>query len=102
MQYLLFAVKSVKIVANVVILLLGLRLILKLFGASADIAIVSWIYDLSYIFISFLDKIFTNPQFAGRFIIDLATLFGIIIYGFIAYLITEFLESMIYRSGGSN
>lgn len=99
MQYLLFAVKSIKIVTSIIIVFLGLRLILKLFGASSDIAVVSWIYNASHYFISFLDKIFTNPQFAGRFIVDLAALFGIIIYGFIAYLITELLESIIYRAG---
>ncbi len=99
MQYLFLTVRIIKAISGTIIFVLGLRLILKLLGASSDVLVVNLVYDVAGFFISFLDTMFTNPQFSGRFIIDLSALFGIMLYGFLSYLLTEILESIIYRIG---
>jgi uncharacterized protein YggT (Ycf19 family) len=67
--------------------LLGLRLILRLLGASAKSSFAAVVYNLSEPFIRPFVGIFNtsiDDQIAG---IELATLFAMLIYGLLGYLI---------------
>ena len=68
-------------------LLLGLRFILKLFGANAGNDLVNWVYETSGAILDPFRGIFPTQVFKSAFVIEFSTLFAIIIYGLIALLL---------------
>lgn len=83
----------VNIVLTVVGALLGLRLILKLFGANADNSFVNWIYESSAEILGPFRGIFPSPNLDG-FVIEFSTLFALMVYailGMLAFYVIELL-----------
>lgn len=87
------------IVVDIVETFLVLRLILKLFGASASAPFVQWIYNTTDPLLWPFRGMFTTSSLQGGLLIEFSTLFAIIIYLFVGYLVTEILEILIYRAG---
>lgn len=87
---------SINIIANFVEFLLGLRIILKLFAASPQAPFVSWLYNttepLLYPFIG----MFPAPKISGGFIIEFSSIFAILIYSLLAYLLQEIISTLIH------
>jgi len=67
-------------------LFLGVRFILKLFGANAGNCFVNWIYETSSTVLDPFRGIFPTQVFKGLFVIEFSTRFAIIIYALIAML----------------
>jgi uncharacterized protein YggT (Ycf19 family) len=86
------------IIVDVVETFLILRLLLKLFGASISAPFVQWIYETTDPLLWPFHGIFPSPSLARGFLIEFSTLFAIIIYLLVAYLITEILDSLIFRA----
>lgn len=77
--------------------LIGVRLILKLFGANPTAPFVTWIYDTSQALVGPFAGAFPAPRLSGGFVIEFSALFAMLIYAFIAYLISEFVKFIEMR-----
>lgn len=78
--------------------LLGLRIILKLLGASTSAPFVVWIYDTTKpILTPFLDM-FPSPELAPKLTVEFSSLFAIIIYSFIGYLLSDIINILNIKS----
>lgn len=78
--------------------LLALRLLLVLFRASSVAPFVRWVYETTDTLIYPFVGMFPSPQLQSGIVIEFATLFAIVFYIFIGYLITETIETLIYYS----
>jgi uncharacterized protein YggT (Ycf19 family) len=78
--------------------LLGLRIILKLFGASTTAPFVRWAYETTQPLLAPFIGMFPSPKLPDGFIIEFSALFALMIYSFIGYLATELLDTLIYYS----
>ncbi len=70
-------------------LILGLRIILKLFGANKTAPFVQWIYETSAPLLYPFEGIFPSAALEGRFVIEFSALFAVIIYSLIGYFLTK-------------
>jgi uncharacterized protein YggT (Ycf19 family) len=68
-------------------IILGLRFILKLFGADAGNAFVAWLYETSGAILDPFRGIFPTQVFQSNFVLEFSTLFAIILYAIIALLL---------------
>jgi hypothetical protein len=66
---------------------LGLRLILKLFGANASNGFVNWVYEMSGVLLDPFRGIFPTPVFQSTYVLELSTIFAMIIYSILAMLL---------------
>lgn len=73
-------------------LILGLRFILKLFGANAGNDFVNWVYETSAAALDPFRGIFTTQVFKSAFVIEFSTLFAIVIYALVAILLVFVVE----------
>jgi uncharacterized protein YggT (Ycf19 family) len=73
-------------------LILGLRFILKLFGANGGNDFVNWVYETSAAVLDPFRGIFPTEVFKSAFVIEFSTLFAIIIYALIAMLLVFVVE----------
>jgi hypothetical protein len=73
-------------------LFLGLRFILKLFGANASNDFVNWVYETSGAILDPFRGIFPTQVFKSTFVVEFSTLFAIIIYALIAMLLVYVID----------
>lgn len=73
-------------------LFLGLRFILKLFGANASNDFVNWIYETSGAILDPFRGIFPTQVYKSTFVIEFSTIFAMIIYAIIAMLLVYIIE----------
>lgn len=78
--------------------LLGLRLILRLFAANSANEFVSWVYDTSRPLIEPFETVFPTTQVGDGFVIEISTLFALVVYGIAAMLVMNFLEQSTART----
>lgn len=78
-------------VVSIIEFLLVLRLLLILFGASASSQFVAWIYDLTGRLVAPFSGAFPNLVLGG-FVIELSTVFAMIGYAIIGWLIVQVLS----------
>jgi len=88
----------VNIVFTIIGFLLGLRILLRFFGANPNTPFVSWIYDSSDSLLAPFAGIFPVTRLEGGFILDFPAIFAIIVYAFIGYLIIEAVEIISIRA----
>lgn len=70
----------VNLILSIVGVILGLRILLKLFSANADNAFVQWVYEQSGEILGPFRGIFPAPSIDG-FTIDFTAIFGLLVYG---------------------
>ncbi len=80
----------VKIVFTFVEAMIGLRILLKLFGASTAAPFVRWVYATSHPLLAPFEGMFPSPHLTGGFIIEISALFAFLAYAFVEYLVEEF------------
>ncbi len=66
---------------------LGMRLLLKLFGANPGAGFVSWIYEMSDVLMQPFRGIFPAKVFENQYVVEFSTLFAMLIYAIIALLL---------------
>lgn len=79
-------------------IILALRILLKFLGANPSTPFVSWVYNISETLINPFQGIFPSPVIEGRFILDLSAIIALFVYALIAYLISELIRWVNYRS----
>lgn len=77
-------------------LFLGLRFILKLFGANAGNVFVNWVYETSAAVLDPFRGIFPTQVFKSSFVIEFSTLFAIIVYALVAMLLVYVVELLTH------
>lgn len=60
---------------------LGLRVILRLFGANPEAPFVQWIYDSSSVLLQPFRGIFPPETIAQNHVVDMTALFALLVYG---------------------
>lgn len=71
---------------------LGLRFILKLFAANPATPFVDWVYDTTAPLLEPFENIFSAPVLESGVILEFTTLFALIIYAIVAYLLIYLVE----------
>ena len=73
-------------------LILTLRFVLKLFGANAANGFVNWAYETSGSLLEPFRGIFPSPVFHSTFVLELSTIFAMIIYAIVSILLIALVE----------
>ena len=81
----------INIIIGIAQFFLGLRVILKLFGASSTAPFVQWVYHTSQSLLYPFEGIFPTTTLDGRFIIEFSALFAFIIYTLVGYFLSQLL-----------
>ena len=71
-------------IAGVIIVLLAIRVVLFLLGASHDSGFVQFVYNVTWVFAAPFYGIFPQPAY-GKFGLDTASLVAIVVYALIAW-----------------
>ena len=72
--------------------IIGLRVLLKLMGASTAAPFVSWVFDTSAPLLSPFQGMFPSPVLSGPFVIEFSAIFALFAYMFLAYLLQEIIS----------
>ena len=91
-------ISLVNFIVGLVELLLGLRIALKLFGASVVAPFVQWVYETTTPLLAPFAGMFPSPTLTDGFIIEFSALFALMVYAFIGYLLVDVLDTMHYQA----
>jgi uncharacterized protein YggT (Ycf19 family) len=81
----------INVIIGIAQTIIGLRIILKLFGASAGAPFVRWLYETSQPLLHPFVGMFPSPVLDGNFVIEFSALFALIIYSLVGYFLTQFI-----------
>ncbi|WP_202079478.1 YggT family protein [Caldalkalibacillus salinus] len=84
-----YVIYFINIVIGIAQVVLGLRIILKLFGANTAAPFVQWVYDTSAPLLYPFEGIFPTRALDGSFVIEFSSLFAFVIYTLVGYLLTQ-------------
>jgi len=79
--------------------LIALRIGLKLIGANPESPIVALIYGFTYLFLFPFEGMIASPT-AGNMVLELSSMFAILIYGLIAWAVERTVWLIFYRPRG--
>jgi hypothetical protein len=79
--------------------LIALRIGLKLIGAYPDSPIVALIYGITYLFLFPFEGLVSSPT-AGSMVLELSSLFAMLIYALIAWAVERTAWLILYRPRG--
>jgi len=80
--------------------LIALRIGLKLIGANPGSLIVALIYGFTYLFLFPFAGLIGSPT-AGNMVLELSSMFAMLIYGLIAWVLERIVWLIFYRPHGS-
>ena len=89
-----FVSRMVYFVLALVESFLGLRFILRLFNANASADFVRWIYENTQPLLAPFVNIFTSARLEGGYTVEFSTLFALLVYGLIGFLILYLVDSL--------
>ena len=79
--------------------LIALRIGLKLIGANPESPVVALIYGLTYLFLFPFEGMVATPA-AGSMVLELSSLFAMVIYALIAWAVERIIWVLFYRPRG--
>jgi len=79
--------------------LIALRILLKLIGANPESPIVALIYGFTYLFLFPFEGMIGTPAIGGM-VLELFSLFAMLIYGLIAWALERIVWVLFYRPRG--
>jgi hypothetical protein len=79
--------------------LIALRIGLKLIGANPESPIVALIYGFTYLFLFPFEGLIGSPS-TGNMMLELSSMFAMLIYGLIAWAIERIVWLVFYRPSG--
>ena len=79
--------------------LIALRIGLKLIGANPESPIVSLIYGFTYLFLFPFEGMTATPS-AGGMVLELSSIFAMVIYALIAWIVERITWLLLYRPRG--
>jgi hypothetical protein len=78
-----------RVVFGLAELIISLRIVLKLLGASTTSTFVLWIYDTSRPLLAPFEGMFPTQNLSGGLVVEFSALFALVIYALASYLIEE-------------
>ncbi len=88
----------VDFVITLVTALLGLRVLLRLFGADSASGFARAIYAVSAPFVAPFAGIFPSLTLENGFVLEFATLFALVVYAMIAHLVLTLIRALAYSA----
>lgn len=82
-------------IISLVELLISLRIILKLFGASTAAPFVRWVYETTEPLLQPFIGMFPSPNLTGGFVLEFSAIFALLVYAFIGYMLLEVLSVLV-------
>ena len=79
--------------------MIALRIVLKLIGANPESPIVALIYGFTYLFLFPIAGLDGSPA-TGNMVLELSSLFAMLIYALIAWAVERTVWLIFYRPGG--
>jgi YggT family protein len=79
----------INLVIGLIEIVLGLRFLFKLIGATSTSGLIAWIYDVSAPFVEPFQGILPNISFGSRFVLELSTLIALLVFGLVAAVINQ-------------
>ena len=98
MQPAVFIKNMVEWVTAVVTVFLGLRFVLVLFNANKTNEFVRWVHENTSPLLDPFVGMFPDTRIEGEFVVEFSTLFAIIVYALIGYLILSLVEKIAASS----
>ncbi len=91
----LLAVNLLNVFVGAVQAILGLRFVLRLFGANAENGFVSWVYEMSAVLLEPFRGIFpTATVFENQFVLEFSTLFAMLMYALLGLLLVSLIRAV--------
>ncbi len=94
MRLISFTTNLINVFVSTVLTVLGLRFILRLFGANDTAGFVSWVYEMSAVLLEPFRGIFPTQTFENQFVFEFSTLFAMIVYGLLGLLLTSAVNTL--------
>jgi len=86
------------IIVGIAEVLIALRVVLKLFGASDSATFVRWVYETTAPLLRPFNGMFPTPKIDGIFIVEFSALFALVVYAIVGYILNEIVSELDYRS----
>jgi hypothetical protein len=80
--------------------LIAIRIGLKLIGANPESPIVALIYGITYLFLFPFEGMVGSPS-TGNIVLELSSMFAMLIYGLIAWVVERIVWLIFYRPRGA-
>jgi hypothetical protein len=96
-----FLIYLIDFVLAIVELLIGMRILLKLFAANANAPFVAWIYETSRSLIWPFLGMFPAPTLEGGVVVEFSAIFALIVYAIIGFLLVNLIEYIAYVSSNT-
>jgi len=93
------ATQLIWLLFGILVALIALRIGLKLIGANPESPIVALIYGVTYLFLFPFEGMVASPT-AGNMVLELSSMFAILIYGLIAWAMERTVWLIFYRPRG--
>jgi hypothetical protein len=93
------ATQLIWLLFGILVALIALRIGLKLIGANPESPIVALIYGVTYLFLFPFEGMVASPT-AGNMVLELSSMFAILIYGLIAWAVERTVWLIFYRPRG--
>jgi hypothetical protein len=93
------ATQLIWLLFGILVALIALRIGLKLIGANPESPIVALIYGFTYLFLFPFEGMIASPT-AGNMVLELSSMFAILIYGLIAWAVERTVWLIFYRPRG--
>lgn len=87
----------INIITSFVVVLLGMRLVLKFFAASTVAPFVGWVYETTQPLLTPFIGMFPSPRLSGL-VIEFSSLFALIVYATLGYFLTELIDTINHYS----
>ncbi len=91
-----FILTLTHLILGFITLILAVRLLLKLFAASTAAPFVRWVYETSQPLLAPFEGMFPTTV-ANGFVIEISTLFALLVYAFAGYIIEEVISYLTYH-----
>jgi hypothetical protein len=85
-------------IISLVELLISVRILLKLFGASTTAPFVRWVYETSAPLLEPFIGMFPSPNITGGLVLEFSAIFGLLVYAFMGYLLLEVINVLVPRT----
>lgn len=85
-------------IITLVAALLGLRIVLKLFGANETNGVVQAMYAISQPLIAPFVGIFPSLELEQGYVLEFATVFALVLYAVLAHILTTLVRAIAYSS----
>lgn len=85
----ILAERVINVIVGIIELLLAIRLVLELLGASAAAPFIAWIYNASWGLVAPFSGAFPSISLGGNSLIDFSTVLAMIAYAILAWIVTK-------------